>query len=40
MAAYKWPIMCFVAVAFWNMVGAGLLGFMINPPTRCITCRA
>ena len=22
----------FVSVAFWNMVGAGLFGFMINPP--------
>jgi nitric oxide reductase subunit B len=30
--AYKWPIYCFVSVAFWNMVGAGLFGFMINPP--------
>ncbi len=30
--AYKWPIYFFVAVAFWNMVGAGLFGFMINPP--------
>ncbi|MCC6143670.1 MAG: nitric-oxide reductase large subunit [Candidatus Hydrogenedentes bacterium] len=30
--AYKWPIYCFVAVAFWNLVGAGLFGFMINPP--------
>lgn len=29
---YKWPIYCFIAVAFWNMVGAGLFGFMINPP--------
>ncbi|MCA9236505.1 MAG: nitric-oxide reductase large subunit [Planctomycetales bacterium] len=29
---YKWPIAFFVAVAFWNMVGAGLFGFMINPP--------
>jgi len=29
---YKWPIWFFVAVAFWNMVGAGLFGFMINPP--------
>ena len=29
---YKWPILMFVAVAFWNMVGAGLLGFIINPP--------
>ena len=31
-AAYRWPILCFVAVAFWNTVGAGLLGFAINPP--------
>ncbi|HAA57705.1 MAG TPA: nitric oxide reductase large subunit [Myxococcales bacterium] len=29
---YKWPILFFVAVAFWNMVGAGLFGFLINPP--------
>jgi nitric oxide reductase subunit B len=29
---YKWPVMCFVAVGFWNTVGAGLLGFAINPP--------
>jgi nitric oxide reductase subunit B len=28
----RWPLMCFVAVAFWNMFGAGVLGFMINPP--------
>lgn len=32
LAAYKWPILCFVAVGFWNTVGAGLLGFAINPP--------
>jgi nitric oxide reductase subunit B len=32
MARYKWPIMFFVAVAFWNLVGAGLFGFLINPP--------
>jgi nitric oxide reductase subunit B len=31
-AAYKWPIYFFVAVAFWNLVGAGLFGFLINPP--------
>jgi nitric oxide reductase subunit B len=31
-AAYRWPILCFVAVGFWNAVGAGLLGFAINPP--------
>ena len=29
---YRWPIAFFVAVAFWNLVGAGLFGFMINPP--------
>jgi len=32
LATYKWPVMCFVAVGFWNTVGAGLLGFAINPP--------
>ena len=32
MANLKWPVMCFVAVAFWNMLGAGVFGFMINPP--------
>lgn len=32
LAAYKWPIWYFVAVAFWNFVGAGLFGFFINPP--------
>ncbi len=31
-SAYKWPIYFFVAVAFWNLVGAGLFGFFINPP--------
>ncbi len=31
-AAYKWAILSFVAVGFWNTVGAGLLGFAINPP--------
>ena len=29
---YKWEIYFFVAVAFWNLVGAGIFGFMINPP--------
>jgi nitric oxide reductase subunit B len=29
---YHWPILFFIAVAFWNLVGAGLFGFMINPP--------
>ncbi len=31
-ASYRWIILCFVAVGFWNTVGAGLLGFSINPP--------
>jgi nitric oxide reductase subunit B len=29
---YKWVIYFFIAVAFWNLVGAGIFGFMINPP--------
>lgn len=32
MARYRWPIMFFLAVSFWNLVGAGLLGFLINTP--------
>jgi len=32
LAAYRWPIYFFVSVAFWNLVGAGLFGFFINPP--------
>ena len=32
MRAVKWPLMCFIAVAFWNMLGAGVFGFMINTP--------
>ena len=31
-ANYKWPVYFFVAVAFWNLVGAGVFGFLINPP--------
>ena len=30
--AYRWPILFCVAVAFWNLVGAGVFGFLINPP--------
>lgn len=30
-ANYKWPIYFFVSVVFWNLVGAGLFGFLINP---------
>ncbi len=32
MRAYHLPLMFFLAVAFWNLVGAGVLGFLINPP--------
>jgi len=32
MRRYRWPLRFFVGVAFWNLVGAGLFGFMINPP--------
>jgi nitric oxide reductase subunit B len=32
MLRYRWPILFFVGVAFWNFVGAGLFGFLINPP--------
>ena len=32
MAELKWPLLFFVAVSFWNMLGAGVFGFMINPP--------
>lgn len=32
MQRLRWPLMCFVAVAFWNMLGAGVFGFLINPP--------
>ncbi|MFT4719257.1 MAG: nitric oxide reductase subunit B [Candidatus Azotimanducaceae bacterium] len=31
-AAYYWPFMFFAAVLFWNLVGAGLFGFLLNPP--------
>ncbi len=29
---YRWPLYFFIAVAFWNLVGAGVFGFLINPP--------
>lgn len=32
MKRYQWPIYFFIAVAFWNMLGAGVFGFLINPP--------
>jgi nitric oxide reductase subunit B len=32
MQRYRWPIMFFLAVSFWNLLGAGLFGFLINTP--------
>lgn len=31
--AYRWPIYGLISVSFWNLVGAGIFGFLINPPT-------
>lgn len=33
LSAYRWPIYGLISVAFWNLVGAGIFGFLINPPT-------
>ncbi|MFA5683339.1 MAG: nitric-oxide reductase large subunit [Lysobacteraceae bacterium] len=32
MVRYRWPILFFLSVSFWNLVGAGLFGFLINTP--------
>ena len=32
MKPMRWPLTFFIAVAFWNMLGAGVFGFLINPP--------
>jgi len=32
MEKYRWPINFFMGVAFWNLIGAGVFGFLINPP--------
>jgi nitric oxide reductase subunit B len=29
---YRLPVLFFIGVAFWNLVGAGVFGFLINPP--------
>lgn len=29
---YKWPIYFMLSVSFWNFLGAGIFGFVINPP--------
>jgi nitric oxide reductase subunit B len=30
--AYRWPFAFFTSVLVWNLIGAGLFGFFINPP--------
>ncbi len=30
--SYKWPIYFLISVSFWNLLGAGIFGFLINPP--------
>ena len=32
MKPMRWPLTFFIAVAFWNMLGAGVFGFLVNPP--------
>ncbi|MBV2209246.1 MAG: nitric-oxide reductase large subunit [Thermomonas sp.] len=32
MERYRWPIMFFLACSFWNLIGAGLFGFLVNTP--------
>lgn len=29
---HRWAVMCLVAVGFWNFLGAGIFGFLINLP--------
>lgn len=29
---YRWPLRFFLATYFWNLVGAGIFGFPIDPP--------
>lgn len=29
---YRMPLQFFIATCFWNLVGAGVFGFLINPP--------
>jgi nitric oxide reductase subunit B len=32
-SGYEWPFKFFAAVCFWNLIGAGVFGMMINPPS-------
>jgi len=32
-SGYEWPFKYFAAVCFWNLIGAGVFGMLINPPS-------
>ena len=32
-SGYEWPFRYFAAVCFWNFLGAGVFGMLINPPS-------
>ena len=32
-SGYEWPFKYFAAVCFWNFLGAGVFGMLINPPS-------
>lgn len=32
-SGYEWPFMYFAAVCLWNLLGAGVFGMLINPPS-------
>ena len=32
-SGYEWPFKFFAAVCFWNLLGAGVFGMLINPPS-------
>ncbi|MCE1229110.1 MAG: nitric-oxide reductase large subunit, partial [Firmicutes bacterium] len=32
-SGYEWPFLFFAAVCFWNFMGAGVFGMLINPPS-------
>jgi nitric oxide reductase subunit B len=36
---YRWPLRFFIATCFWNLIGAGVFGFLINPPIVLYYCQ-
>ena len=33
---HRWAVMFLIAVGFWNFLGAGVFGFLINPADRVL----